>query len=73
MIWETEFAGWDDWLGIPRVYADAIALVTPLHLQSEAAYLAYLAQHPEERLPARPDLYYREEWAGWEAFLGAPR
>mmetsp|Transcript_3341 Transcript_3341/g.7012 ORF Transcript_3341/g.7012 Transcript_3341/m.7012 type:complete len:95 (+) Transcript_3341:2-286(+) len=25
------------------------------------------------RLPAKPDLYYRDEWQGWDDFLGLSR
>ena len=73
VVWEAEFVGWDDWLGLPRTYADAAMLVAPLGLQGEADYTAHVSEHPDDRLPARPDLFYREQWVGWEEFLGATR
>ena len=49
--------------------ADASAAARRLGLRTEDEYLAHVRAHPGDRLPARPDRYYRERWGGWASFL----
>ena len=67
--WPDAWLGWDDWLGVPLALADASAAARRLGLRAEDEYLAHVRAHPGDRLPARPDRYYRERWGGWESFL----
>ena len=66
--WPDAWLGWDDWLGVPLALADASAAARRLGLRAEDEYLAHVRAHPGDRLPARPDRYYRERWGGWEVF-----
>jgi hypothetical protein len=67
--WPDEWRGWDDWLGVPRPYAEASALAKRLSVSTQAEYEKQAAAEPDARLPARPDLYYRGTWEGWDEFL----
>ena len=67
--WPDEWLGWNDWLGVPLALADASAAARRLNLRTEDEYLAHVRAHPGDRLPARPDRYYRERWDGWASFL----
>jgi len=67
--WSQEWQGWEDWLGVPRPYAEACGEVRRLGLTTQAAYVAHATGEPGARFPVRPDLYYRDAWQGWTAFL----
>ena len=72
-VWPNEWEGWDDWLGVPRPYGEALKEVRRLGISTKAEYDKASGTIPGSRLPARPELYYKYEWDGWETFLfGAP-
>eukprot|EP00962_Isochrysis_galbana_P025244 scaffold7752_cov101-Isochrysis_galbana.AAC.4 len=67
--WPDEWRGWEDWLGVPRPYGEASEQAKRLGVVTQAEYERLAAAEPDARLPARPDLYYRGTWEGWDEFL----
>jgi len=83
-MFATEWKGWDDWLAIPYPYEQAKQVAHKLQITSPQEWMNVFEQHkiwdddddgsddhPVARLPYRPDLYYKNEWQGWEDWLGA--
>jgi len=87
VVWSEEWIDWDDWLGIPWEFRKGREIARKLNLKSESEYLQRFQKrgkkssapaddtsnyHPDEdRLPYRPDLYYKNDgWNGWEDWLG---
>ena len=77
-VWATEWKDWDDWLGViwePFTVARDIA--RKLDVKTEEEYLDLFQSkklsddEDASRLPFRPDLYYKNDWKGWEDFLGS--
>ena len=81
VVWSSEWKGWKDFLGVPWSFEEAKRMIRPLSLQDESAYLEFLKcegssihnidENDIKRLPYQPDLYYKEEWKGWQDFLGS--
>jgi hypothetical protein len=76
VIWQTEWKGWDDWLGIPWDFQKGREIARTLQLNTEDEYLTIFREKkitreddPVSRLPLRPDLYYKQEWQGWDDWL----
>ncbi len=76
-IYESEWRGWGDFLGIPLPFAQAKKVAKSLHLMNKEEYLRLKEKKTGKsvddddflRLPYRPDLYYKE-WSNWEDWLG---
>ena len=71
VVWQQEWQGWDDFLGVILPWAEAKELVSTLGLRDQAEYREVLRSHREGaearadatavdvgRLPAQPDVYY---------------
>lgn len=69
-----KWAGWDDWLGVPLPYEEAKAVVATLDVPSQEMWWAVTRQRADLllrlRVPARPHLFYRDEWLGYDDWLG---
>ena len=71
VVWANEFRGWEDWLGVPLSWDEALALVRSCGVQSHDEYARFQQDEGEAaRLPTQPDRYY-SEFTTWEAFLGS--
>jgi hypothetical protein len=76
-IWNEEWRGWDDFLGIPYTdFEEARSVARDLKATSEDEYLTWFREKkidedsPAIRLPFRPDLHFKKEWLGWGDWLG---
>jgi hypothetical protein len=76
VIWQNDWKGWDDWLGIPWDFQKGREIARTLQLNTEDEYLTIFREKqitseddPVSRLPFRPDLYYKQEWQGWNDWL----
>lgn len=68
--------GWDDWLGVPLPFEDACAVVASLRILSQEHWWVVAREQAallqSLRVPARPHLYYSEQWQGYAHWLGQP-
>lgn len=78
VIWQTEWKGWGDWLGIPWDFQQGREIARTLKFNTEDEYLTFFRENkitseddPLSRLPIRPDLYYKQDWQGWDDWLVA--
>jgi hypothetical protein len=77
-MYQEEWAGWDDYLGLPWTFDEGRTLARSLELGSMEEYVEgwqspRVRDDPDlARLPYRPDLYYGKSgaWIGWEDWLG---
>jgi hypothetical protein len=75
-VWSNDWRGWDDFLGLPLSFEEGRQAARTLHLKSEEEYLKLMESKAIDdnelasRLPYRPDLRYKQEWQGWEDWLG---
>jgi hypothetical protein len=68
--------GWSDFLGKNGSYLEkpylsydeASKLCVRLGIKNSIEYRSW--KNRPERLPARPDQYYKDQWASWSEFLG---
>ncbi len=68
--------GWPDFLGkngshfekIYFTYEEASKLCVRLGIKNSIEYRSW--KNRPERLPARPDQYYKSQWSSWAQFLG---
>ena len=76
VVWAEDWKGWEDWLGIPYGFMEGRQIARSLGLDSEQEYLEVFRKkefpddHPAIRVPFRPDLYYKQQWQGWDGWLG---
>jgi hypothetical protein len=72
----ADWQGWDDWLGVPLSFDEARAVVASLHIQSQEHWWVVAREQATKlqrlRVPARPHLYYAEQWLGYTHWLGLP-
>ena len=76
-VWSDEWSGWDDFLGVTLAFEDAIPVARSLNLESASEYVEMFAAKDDifsedklaSRLPYKPDLFYKNEWMGWDYFL----
>ena len=77
-VWEEDWTGWDDFLGVTLSFEEALPVSRALGFQTEEEYLACFAKRAIEiddeslasRLPYKPNLFYKTEWKGWDHYLG---
>lgn len=75
-LYHEDWKGWDDFLGVAPSYQEGRAFLKGKGLSTYQEYTEYLqnCQHDEDslsnRLPFRPDLYYKNEWKSWNEWLG---
>ena len=68
---------WVDWYDLcdisrPYSYLEASSIAVANGLRSQAAYLKYISESGDARLPRNPDQVYKEGWVNWHVFLGKP-
>lgn len=74
-VYQGEWQGWNDFLGTTveddkyESYAQASEAASALGFTGAANYRESYSKF-DLLLPARPDLYYCDDWEGWESFLG---
>ena len=75
-VWSEEWTSWEDFLGVPLSFAEGRQVARKLNLESKEEYLKLLESKTikdsdlASRLPYRPDLRYKQEWQGWDDWLG---
>jgi len=76
-VWQDEWKGWDDWLGVPLEFEEGREIARKLSVKSKEEYLKIFEEKkitdeddPASRLPYRPDLHFKNQWQGWEDWLG---
>ena len=78
-VWNEDWTDWDDFLGTPLSFEQGREVARSLQLQREEEYLKLIESkiikdsELASRLPYRPDLKYKQEWKGWEDWLGVSR
>ena len=73
-----EWQGWEDYLGVPLSFSEAKEVIADLpddvRPLTQEMWWAFSREQHELRLrlrvPARPHLFYRREWAGYDDWLG---
>jgi hypothetical protein len=73
-MYAPEWVSWEEWLGLMRSYEETRHLaVNVLGLGSLDEYIIFVRQNPKRaeglRIPVRPDVKYKEEWASEEDFF----
>jgi len=75
-MFPDEWLGWDDYLGVRRKYADGRHIARTLGITSELRWYTYAIENSgvlaDLRLPFRPPQAYKDDWRGWEDWLGLP-
>jgi hypothetical protein len=80
-VWKEDWTNWDDWLGIVWDFETGreIArrgLMVNGGVKTKEEYMKLFQDKllddddPACRLPYRPDLKYKDEWQGWDDWLG---
>lgn len=81
-LYPTEWRGWDDFLGVPLTFVVGRSHVhaqsqQKCNISTKEEYMDFVKQctiededSPCSRLPVRPDLFYKDEWMGWDDWLG---
>mmetsp|Transcript_31184 Transcript_31184/g.45434 ORF Transcript_31184/g.45434 Transcript_31184/m.45434 type:complete len:144 (+) Transcript_31184:503-934(+) len=77
VVWADEWKGWDDFLGVVLSFEEGRKVACSIDgLNGMEDYLNFMKakempdDHLSRRLPYRPDLFYKEEWNGWDDWLG---
>lgn len=74
LMYEEDWVSWDDWLGTPLPFEDARVAVHNLCIPNQEAWWRFVEERAKLleslRVPARPHLYYRSEWRGYDDWLG---
>jgi len=74
--YQAHWKGWDDWLGIPLKYSEAVQVSSTLGIESQEQWWAFAReQHQlllQLRLPSKPHLFYKREWMGYDEWLKGP-
>lgn len=77
-VWAEDWTSWEDFLGICHDFETGRTIARALNVASAKEYLAIFEEKrlrdddPASRLPYRPDLKYKQEWKGWDDWLGKP-
>jgi hypothetical protein len=71
-MFKDEWNDWYDLCGIcrPYPYSQARDIVISKGISNKAAYIEYIADASDLRLPRSPDQTYKEAWINWHVFLG---
>ncbi len=77
-VYKKEWEGWTVFLlGVKkrqwRPYREVQSLVQAHGIKNEDSYRKWRRSSGLEDIPSRPQVSYREEWEGWEVFLGPRR
>ncbi|KAL3817573.1 hypothetical protein ACHAXA_010592 [Cyclostephanos tholiformis] len=73
-MYAIEWVSWDEWLGLMRTYDETRYMATNvLGLKCLGEYTSFVecdAKRAEGlRIPARPDIYYEDEWIDEQSFF----
>ncbi|CAJ1462197.1 unnamed protein product [Effrenium voratum] len=73
-MYAEEWQGWGDFLGVLLPYQEARLVSRLLGLKSQEQWYAFVQADAVRlralRLPALPSIVYKEEWQGYEDWLG---
>mmetsp|Transcript_33419 Transcript_33419/g.48381 ORF Transcript_33419/g.48381 Transcript_33419/m.48381 type:complete len:128 (-) Transcript_33419:162-545(-) len=76
-VWEKEWTSWEDFLGVNHPFDRAVSIARSLNLKSQEDYTNLFSnpnavENDDEasRLPFKPDIVYKDQWQGWDYFLG---
>lgn len=64
VVYKGEWKGWEDFLGLFYTYQHARGLIVSNGIKTEQEYL--FLQERDQRLPYRPDLFYKDQWEGYK-------
>jgi len=74
LMYEDDWRGWDDFLGVILAFESARAVVHQLGVADQEAWWRLVRERSELladlRVPAWPHLKYRSQWAGYDDWLG---
>ncbi len=75
LVYSEDWTGWDDFCGFvpPKylVYHEALKLVHGFKLENQEDWKRFVRSDSfPEVLPAKPDIYYKSEFASWNEWLG---
>lgn len=79
VVWAEDWKGWNNFLGIIWDFESGRRVAReqlPPSINSKESYTEAFQQKlfneddDASLLPFRPDLYYKQEWQGWDDFLG---
>lgn len=74
-VWEAEWKGWENFLGICFDFESGREIARKLELKTQEEYIKLFDEKqindddPASRLPYRPDLKYKADWLGWDDWL----
>jgi len=74
IMYAKEWISWDEFLGVMRSYEEVKEMIQSLGLKSMEEYIAYVMEDVKRaeslRIPAKPEIYYRDRgWKGEDAFF----
>jgi len=76
-FYKKEWNGWKDWLSSKRfsennrlTYENAKKIVNSLKLNTHKEWVEYCKKNNLEKIPFNPQRTYKEEWEGWNVWLG---
>lgn len=75
-MYSGEWRGWDDFLGVPPSFQEGKEYLKGRGLSSIDSYMTFLKANGKDedfvssRFPCKPDKFYKEEWQGWNDWLG---
>jgi hypothetical protein len=76
LMYEEEWRGWDDFLGILLDFQEARKVARLIGLKSQLDWYKFVDEDPVRlralRLPALPMVYYGRAWQGYDDWLGLP-
>ena len=74
VAYSEKWVDWDDWLGVPLPFEEAQRVASTLGVVSQEMWWAVTREQASLllrlRLPSRPHIYYRDEWQGYDKWLG---
>jgi hypothetical protein len=72
----AEWLGWDDFLGVLLPYEDAKLVAASLGVASQEEWWRFVRTNDRLllslRIPASPHIFYRDQWRGYDDWLGKP-
>jgi len=76
VMYAEDWQGWGDWLGTMLSFEAARNVVGGLGLKSQEDWFNFVDEDPWRlsalRVPARPRVYYRQQWQSYDHWLGLP-
>ena len=73
-VYAEDWVGWDEFLGVLLPFEEARRAVHMLNIQSQEEWWELVSTRPtfvaSLRVPARPHLFFKERWQGYDDWLG---